>query len=333
MTLTEDRPAPTGPNGGQEGDLLAVGRSGGRGDRVFRGVAFAAGLVVLAILVLIAWSTTKEAMPAFRQEGLGFLTGTEWIPNQGIYGALPFIYGTLVTSFIALLIAVPVSLGIALYTNEMAPRRIRRPVTYVMDLLAAIPSVVYGLWGILVLAPNLQPIYQSIGDAVEGIPVLSALFSGKASGRSFMTAGLILAIMIIPIITSLSREVIATVPSAQREAAYGMGATRWEMIRSAIFPWAQGGITGAVMLGLGRAMGETIAAALVIGSSAQITLFVFGPGDSMPAVIANQFGEAGAVHRAALIGLGVVLFVVTILVNVGARGIVARFDRRLKGEA
>jgi phosphate transport system permease protein len=199
-----------------------------------------------------------------------------------------------------------------------------------MDLLAAIPSVVYGLWGIIVLAPAIQPVYKAISGAVGDIPVLGWFFNGE-SGRSYMTAGIILAIMITPIVTSLSREVIATVPSAQREAAYGMGATRWEMIRAAVLPWSRGGIVGSVMLGLGRAMGETIAVALVIGSQPQITTHLFEAGDSMAAVIVNQFGEASGIHRSALIGLGVVLFGVTIIVNVSARGIVGRFDRRSQG--
>jgi len=221
-------------------------------------------------------------------------------------------------------------LGIALYANEAAPRRLRKPVVYVMDLLAAIPSVVYGLWGIIVLAPAIQPVYKAISGAVGDIPVLGWFFNGE-SGRSYMTAGIILAIMITPIVTSLSREVIATVPSAQREAAYGMGATRWEMIRAAVLPWSRGGIVGSVMLGLGRAMGETIAVALVIGSQSQITTHLFEAGDSMAAVIVNQFGEASGTHRSALIGLGVVLFCVTIIVNVSARSIVGRFDRRSQG--
>lgn len=310
--------------------MLSSGR-GGRGDRVFRGVALAAGLMVLAILALIAYSTTMEAWPAFSQQGISFVTTDDWVPSQGRFGALAFIYGTFLSAVIALIFAVPISLGIALFTNEAAPRRIRNAVIYVMDLLAAIPSVVYGLWGVLVLAPAIGPVYQSIADVVGDTPILGAFFGGPASGRSFMTAGLILAIMIIPIITSLSREVIATVPRSQREAAYGMGATRWEMIRYSVIPWSRGGIVGAVMLGLGRAMGETIAVALVIGSTAQITTEVFFPGDAMAAVIANQFGEASSVHRAALIGLGVVLFVMTILVNMAARGIVGRFDRRLAG--
>jgi phosphate transport system permease protein len=304
--------------------------SGRRGDSAFKVVALGAGLVVLAILGLIAYSTTKEAWPAFKQEGLGFVTSSTWIPAENKFGALAFIYGTVLSSLIALVLAVPVSLGIALYANEAAPRRLRKPVVYVMDLLAAIPSVVYGLWGIIVLAPAIQPVYKAISGAVGDIPVLGWFFNGE-SGRSYMTAGIILAIMITPIITSLSREVIATVPSAQREAAYGMGATRWEMIRAAVLPWSRGGIVGSVMLGLGRAMGETIAVALVIGSQAKITTHLFEAGDSMAAVIVNQFGEASGTHRAALIGLGVVLFGVTIIVNVSARSIVTRFDRRSQG--
>ncbi len=297
---------------------------------MFKTVALAAGLAVLAILGLIAYSTTKEAWPAFQQEGLGFITSSTWIPAENKFGALAFIYGTVLSSLIALVLAVPVSLGIALYANEAAPRRLRKPVVYVMDLLAAIPSVVYGLWGIIVLAPAIQPVYKAISGAVGDVPVLGWFFNGE-SGRSYMTAGIILAIMITPIITSLSREVIATVPSAQREAAYGMGATRWEMIRAAVLPWSRGGIVGSVMLGLGRAMGETIAVALVIGSQPQISTHLFETGDSMAAVIVNQFGEASGTHRAALIGLGVVLFGVTIIVNVSARGIVSRFDRRSQG--
>lgn len=326
---TDQLVAPPELPGGASTTLLEPG-PGRRGDSIFRGVALAAGLVVLAVLALIAVSTTKEAWPAFQEEGLSFITSDQWVPSEGKFGALALIYGTVLSSVIALFIAVPVSVGIALYTNEAASKRLRKPVVYVMDLLAAIPSVVYGFWGLVVLAPFIQPVYESINDVVGGWPVLGWFFSGT-SGRSFMTAGIILAIMIIPIVTSLSREVIATVPSAQREAAYGMGATRWEMIRSAVLPWSRGGITGAVMLGLGRAMGETIAVALVIGSSDQITTHLFEPGDSMAAVVVNQFGEAVGTHRSALIGLGVVLFVVTILVNVAARAIVGHFDRRSQG--
>lgn len=318
------------PESGGDALSLLEPTSGRRGDSVFKIVALVAGLFVLAVLALIAVSTTREAWPAFQEEGFGFITSSTWVPADGEFGALAFIYGTVLSSFIAIVLAVPVSLGIALYANEAAPRRLRKPVVYVMDLLAAIPSVVYGLWGIIVLAPAIQPVYKAINGAVGDVPVIGWFFNGE-SGRSYMTAGIILAIMITPIITSLSREVIATVPSAQREAAYGMGATRWEMIRAAVLPWSRGGIVGAIMLGLGRAMGETIAVALVIGSQAQITTHLFEAGDSMAAVIVNQFGEASGTHRAALIGLGVVLFGVTIIVNVSARGIVSRFDRRSQG--
>jgi phosphate transport system permease protein len=333
MSTPVVEPSPPAPPSLQPPDLggLRSSSSAGRGDVIFKWIALLAGLTVLAILALIAFSTTREALPAFQQMGLKFVTSSDWNPNQGQFGALAYIYGTILVSIIAILIAVPISLGIALFTTELAPRRMRTPITYVMDLLAAIPSVVYGLWGLLVLAPNLQPVYDAISSSVGTWPVFSAVFGGQANGKSYMTAGLILAIMIIPIITSLSREVIATVPAAQREAALGLGATRWEMIRASIIPWARGGIVGSVMLGLGRAMGETIAAALVIGSSANITLQVFSSGDNMPAYIANQFGEASDTFRSALIGLGVVLFVLTIAVNLFARGVVTRFDVRSRG--
>src|SRR6202012_2186563 len=193
------------------------------------------------------------------------------------------------------------------------------------------PSVVGGLWGILVLAPWLQKIYADIGSGVKGIPVLGSLFGPPTSGASFFTAGMILAFMITPIITSLSREVIATVPVIDREGAYALGATRWEMIRGVVLPHSQGGIVGAILLGLGRAMGETIAAALTIGASATITSHLFAPGYSMPAVIANQFGEASGTFRAALMGLGVLLFVFTIIINVVARGVVERNARKKRG--
>ena len=297
-------------------------------DRGFRGLTLVSGLVVLAVLGLIAISTTTEAWPVFQQEGLGFLTGTRWAPSARVFGSLEFVYGTLVISIIALLLAVPVSVGIALFLSDLAPRRLRRAVGSLIDLLAAVPSVVYGLWGILVFAPFVVKIYDWISRVTEPIPLVSKLTAGPASGFSFFTAGIILALMITPIITSITREVFDTVPAAQKEAAYAMGATRWEMIRAAIFPHSRVGMMGAILLGLGRAMGETIAAALVIGSSPQISARIFGTGDAMAAVIANEFGESGGVHRAALIGLGVELFAITILVNIGARAIVNRGLRK-----
>ncbi len=293
------------------------------GDRTFQIITLAAGLLVLVILVLIAFSTTQQAAPWFKAEGWGIF-GKTWNPATNQFGALAFIYGTALTSAIALIMAVPVSVGIALLLTEVVPYRLARPIVYVIDLLAVVPSVVWGLWGILVFAPWIQHIYTSIGSAVTGIPVLDTLFGPPTSGASFFTAGVILAFMITPIITSLSREVIATVPAIDKEGAYALGATRLEMITGAVWPHSKGGIVGAVLLGLGRAMGETIAVALVIGSSATITLHLFAPGDSMPAVIANQFGEASGTFRAALIGLGVLLFAFTIIINIIARAIVGR---------
>jgi phosphate transport system permease protein len=301
------------------------------GDRLFQILALAAGLLVLAILVLIVVSTSQQASSWFSTEGLSGVFSVAWNPSKNQFGSLKFVYGTAISSLIAIIIAVPLSVGIALLLTEVVPRRWARPIVYLVDLLAVIPSVVWGLWGILVLAPWLQKIYTSIGNGVKGVPVLGPLFGPPVSGASFFTAGLILAIMITPIITSLSREVIATVPAIDREGAYALGATRWEMIRGAVWPHSQNGIVGSILLGLGRAMGETIAAALVIGSSAQITSHLFAPGDSMPAVIANEFGEASGVFRAALIGLGVLLFALTIIINVVARTVVGRSTRRSRG--
>jgi phosphate transport system permease protein len=241
------------------------------------------------------------------------------------------MFGTGVTALIAIVMAVPVSVAIALLLTEVVPYRRSRPIVYVIDLLAVVPSVVWGLWGILVFAPWIQGIYGSIASGVKGVPVLGNLFGSPTSGASFFTAGIILAFMITPIVTSLSREVIATVPTIDKEGAYALGATRLEVITGAVWPHSQGGIVGAALLGLGRAMGETIAVALVIGSSATITSHLFAPGDSMPAVIANQFGEASGVFRAGLMGLGVLLFAMTIIINLIARGVVERNARRKRG--
>jgi phosphate transport system permease protein len=300
------------------------------GDRGFQILALASGLLVLVILVLIAVSTSQQAASWFSAEGLKIFTNN-WDPATNQFGALAFIYGTALTALIAIIIAVPVSVGIALLLTEVVPYRWSRPIVYVVDLLAVIPSVVWGLWGILVFAPWVQHIYASIASGVNGVPVLGALFGPPTSGASFFTAGLILAFMITPIVTSLSREVIATVPQIDKEGAYALGATRWEMITGAVWPHSQGGVVGAVLLGLGRAMGETIAVALVIGASPTITSHLFAPGYNMPAVIANQFGEASGVFRSALMGLGVLLFVFTIIINILARGIVERSARRQRG--
>jgi phosphate transport system permease protein len=300
------------------------------GDRTFQILALGSGLLVLVILVLIAVSTSQQASSWFSAEGFKIFTNN-WDPANNHFGALAFIYGTAVTAVIAVIMAVPVSVGIALLLNEVVPYRWSRPIVYVIDLLAVVPSVVWGLWGILVFAPWIQHIYASIASGVNGVPVLGFFFGSPTSGASFFTAGIILAFMITPIVTSLSREVIATVPQIDKEGAYALGATRWEMITGAVWPHSQGGVVGAVLLGLGRAMGETIAAALVIGASPTITSRLFAPGYNMPAVIANEFGEASGEFRAALMGLGVLLFVFTIIINVLARGIVERSARRKRG--
>ncbi len=285
---------------------------------------------MLVILVLIAVTTSQQATSWFSAEGLKIFTNN-WNPAANQFGALAFIYGTAITAVIAIIIAVPISVGVALLLTEVVPYRWSRPIVYVVDLLAVVPSVVWGLWGILVFAPWLQGIYTSIAGGVKGVPVLGPLFGQPVSGASFFTAGIILAFMITPIVTSLSREVIATVPAIDKEGAYALGATRLEVITGAVWPHSQGGIVGSVLLGLGRAMGETIAVALVIGSSPAITSHLFAPGYNMPAVIANQFGEASGVFRAALMGIGVLLFAFTIIINLIARSAVERNARRQRG--
>jgi phosphate transport system permease protein len=308
------------------------------GDRAFQVIALVSGLLVLVILVLIAVTMTQQSTSWFTTEGWSGIFSTDWDPAHGKFGAMAFVYGTVITSLIGVIIAFPVSMGVALLLTQVVPRRWSQPIVYVIDLLAVVPSVVWGLWGFLILVPWLQPIYAHVASAVNGIWILGNLFGflngNYVSGASFFTAGIILAVMITPIVTSLSREVIATVPTADKEGAYALGATRWEMIRGAVWPHSQTGVVGATLLGLGRAMGETIAVALVIGASPTISSHLFTPGYSMPSVIANQFGEATVgVFRAALIGMGVLLFLLTILVNLSARAIVERNARRMRGTA
>src|SRR6204780_1684942 len=302
------------------------------GDRGFQLLALSAGLLVLVILVLITYTTAQQSTTWFAG-GFKDIFQVAFDGNTH-FGAMGVLYGTVISSVIGIIIGVPVSIGIALLLTQVVPARWARPFVYVMDLLAVVPSVVWGLWGIIVLVPWLQKIYLDIASGVKGIPVLDTLFGGSnVGGASFFTAGLILAIMITPIITSLSREVIATVPTIDKEGAYALGAPPWEMIRGAVWPHSMGGVVGAVLIGLGRAMGETIAAALVIGASAEVTGHLFYSGYSIPAVIALQFGEAnGGEFRSALIGLGLFLFLLTILVNLVARWFVERSSRRARGE-
>ncbi len=312
------------PAGGEPLDLRSAG---GRADRAFAGVTFAAAGLVLAVLVLVALTMSARTGDVFRLMGVRFFTSARWAPAKRSYGALAFISGTLVSSAVAIVIAVPLSIGIALFVTQVAPGWLRRIVVVVIDLLAVVPSVVFGLWGVLVFSKQIIGFYDRLHAWFGPIPVVGHLF-GVASGRSLFTAGVILAIMIIPIITSLSREVIDTCPRTDREGALALGATRWEMITSTVLPHSRNGIVGAVMLGLGRAMGETIAAALVIGSSAQLTANLFASGDSLPAVIANQWGEASGTFRSALIAMALTVFLLTLAVNLVANVIVARADRR-----
>lgn len=300
---------------------LRGSRSSRRADRIFTSVSLGSGLTVLAVLTGIVVATTTYAWPAIRREGWGFFTGTTWSSASDTYGALPLVYGTIVTSLIALVIAVPMSIGVALFATELCPRRLRGPLVALIDLLAAVPSVVFGLVGLLAFHDALQRIYRTVAGP-------------SASGSSFLTAGIVVAFMITPVITSITRDVIATVPRPTIDAAWALGATRMEVVRTAILPSSAAGITGAVVLGLGRALGETIAVALVVGSSVQITANVTEPGHTMAAIIANTFnGEGNLLNQRALMGLGVVLFAITIVVNVGARVIVDRAQRRLEGTA
>jgi phosphate transport system permease protein len=300
-------------------------------DRAFWLLCVSAGIIVLLVLAAILVSTVNQSWPALSKAGTnGFFTSKVWDPNVGKFGALAFMYGTLVVSLLAVLFAVPVSIGIALFLTEMAHRRVKGVIVTIIDMLASVPSVVFGLWGIYVFSGWINPLYQWLHKTLGDVPVIGKLF-GSVTALNFLTAGVILAIMIVPIITSITREVFDTVPEADKQAAWALGATRWEMIRGAVFPHSFGGIVGAVMLGLGRAMGETVAVALVIGASIQVSPNLLAPGYSIPAAIVNLFGESAGEFTAALIGMGVVLFVVTVLINSLAQVIVRRAEIRMKG--
>ena len=286
------------------------------------------GLAAL-ILILIAFFFIRlfiEAKPAFDKFGyFGFVFDNNWDVSKETFGAWPLLVGTLITSGIALLIGVPIAIATALYITELCPRRARQPLTILVELLAAVPSVVYGLWGILVLAPKLKPAEQWFSDTFSFLP----LVGGPVSIPNCFIAGLIMAIMILPIVSAISREVMLTVPSQDKEGALALGATRWEMIRIAVLPYSRAGISGAAMLGLGRAIGETIAVTIVIGNAPNIPDTIFSQGYTLAAVIANEFNEAASdpTHRAALIAAGLVLFVLTLIVNAIARFYVNRASR------
>jgi phosphate ABC transporter permease protein PstC len=294
-------------------------------DRVLKYGLTALAALILALIVYFFVRLVGESNPAFAHSGvLGFVFGNDWNVSAEKFGALPLLVGTLITSALALLIGVPIALAAALYANELCPLRLRTALTVLVELLAAVPSVVYGLWGIFFLAPKLQPAEQWVADRLSFIPFIGG---GTVTIPNYFIAGLILAIMILPIVSAIAREVMATVPADQKEAALGLGATRWEMIRTAVLPYSRAGIVGGAMLGLGRAIGETIAVTIVIGDAPQLGQHLFGQGYSLAAVIANEFGEAQGLHRSALFAAGLVLFVLTLLINALARVLVSRASR------
>jgi phosphate transport system permease protein len=334
---------------GREGAVVDVALEGGRavtsavpsrakvldrlriGDIVFRNVTRGAALLVLVILGGVIVALISGSLPALREFGFSFLIEERWNPVTEKFGAIAPIYGTIVTSFIAMLIAVPVGLLIAFFLTELCPMSLRRPIGIAIELLAGIPSIIYGIWGLFVFAPFLQEYIQPGLIALFGnIPVLSTLFAGPPYGIGVLTAGLILAIMVLPFITSISRDVFDAVPPVLKEAAYGVGCTTWEVVRYVVLPYTRVGVIGGVMLGLGRALGETMAVTFVIGNAHKISGSILAPGTTISATIANEFTEAvGDIYTSALIALGLILFVITFIVLALARYMLLRIERRI----
>ncbi len=312
-----------GPAGRSRLGRSAAGRMP---DRILRWGLTALAALILALLAYFFIRLIGESNDALSRFGLSFVFGNDWDVSRNIYHGAALVVGTLVTSAIALVIGVPVAIATALFIQELCPRRLRGTLSTIVDLLAAVPSVVYGLWGVFVLIPKLLPAEKWFASTFSFIPWIGG---GTVTGPNYFIAGLILAIMILPIISAISREVIATVPAENKEAALALGATRWEMIRMAVLPYARPGITGGAMLGLGRALGETIAVVLVIGNAPTIGQHLFNQGYSLAAVIANEFGEASStpIHSSALFAAGLVLFVLTLIVNIIARWFVVRGQR------
>ena len=302
-----------------------------KGDLTYRRITLCLAFATVALIMLMLFGMVRESLPALAHNGWAFLAGQEWDPVQENFGALPFLYGSLLSSLLALALATPLSISTALFITEILPERLGGTVSALIELLAAIPSVIYGLWGILVMAPWLQQTVQPF--LVEHLG-FTPFFRGAPYGVSMMAAVMILAIMIIPIITAISREVLLSVPQSQKEAAWGLGATRWEMIRTAVLPYARSGIVGAVILGLGRAIGETMAVTMLIGNTPGISLSLLAPAYTMPSVIANEFAETTSkLHAATLMELGLILFVVTLLINILARLMIRGVSRGQGGTA
>jgi phosphate transport system permease protein len=300
----------------------------GYGDRVYGVLITMCALAVPTLLVLVAAVIARSAWPAITMVGTDLLVGRTWDVPRGQFGALPAVLGTLASSVLALLLATPLALGVAIFVTELAPLRLRKPVAFLVDVLAAIPSVVYGLWALYVMVPFLREYAMPfLGDTL-GLRALP-LFRGPAYGPSLLAAALVLAIMILPYIASVAREVLQAVPRAQREAALALGATRWEMVRDAVLPYARSGLVGAVILGLGRALGETMAVTMVIGNRHELPTSLFQPAYTMAALLANEFAEAsGALHLSALMAVAGVLLAITLVVNALARWLVWRMERR-----
>ena len=300
------------------------------GDVLFRALTIVASVTILATFLWIGyvlWDTSALSRDKF---GLGFLFSTEWDPVKSNFGALPFIYGTLVTSLLALILAVPIGVGVAIFLAELAPEWIRQPVGYLIELLAAVPSVIFGLWGLYALIPLfVRPTSDFLNSSFGFLPI----FAGPILGPSRFAAAVILTIMILPTISALCRDVFAAIPSSQREAALALGATKWEMISQVLIPYGMSGILGAVILGLGRALGETIAVTMLIGNNRDLSASILHPGYTMASIIANEFAEAtDEMHRQALIEIGLILFMITLALNLIARLLVWRVARRTPSE-
>ncbi len=314
-----------------DSDRAAVLRRLRLSDKAFRILTLACAIAVLALLGGVIVALVDGSLPAFRAFGFGFLTTESWNPVTEKFGAVAPIYGTIVTSIIAMVLAVPFSLGIAFFLTEICPLKLRRPIATAIELLAAIPSIIYGIWGLFVFAPFLQTHLQPwVISLFDGVPVLQDLFAGPPYGIGILTAGLILSIMVLPFITAISRDVFMAVPPVLKEAAYGIGCTRWEVFRNIVVPYSRIGVIGGVMLGLGRAMGETMAVTFVIGNAHRVSASLFAPGTTISASIANEFTEAvGDLYTSSLIALGLILFVITLIVLAAARLLLMRVQRRI----
>jgi phosphate transport system permease protein len=299
-------------------------------DMIFRTATRLSAILVLVLLGGVAISLIAGSWEALSKFGISFLTTESWNPVTESFGALAPIYGTVVTSAIAIVIAVPIGIGIAVFLTELCPRPLRRPIAIAVELLAGIPSIIYGIWGLFVFAPFLQTTIQPfIIDAFHGVPGLSSLFAGPPYGIGMLTSALILAIMVLPFITSITKDVFDTVPAVLKESAYGIGCTTWEVTRSVVIPYTRVGIMGGVMLGLGRALGETMAVTFVIGNAHRISASLFAPGTTISATIANEFTEAdGAIYTSSLVALGLILFIITFLILALARYMLLRMDKR-----